>query len=85
MQPAAPGHAHAHAHEAHTRASGLAGNRQATGRWHPSTANADECAWISPGSAGGAGNVSTTTGSFAMQATWSNDTNRCDLSHATAG
>jgi serine protease len=47
--------------------------------------NADECAWISPGSAGGAGNVSTTAGSFAMQATWSNDTNRCDLSHPTVG
>jgi hypothetical protein len=43
--------------------------------------NADECAWIAAGSAGGAGNVATGNGSFAEQATWSNDTNRCDLSH----
>jgi len=43
--------------------------------------NADECAWISPGSAGGAGNVTMGNGSYAEQATWSNDTNRCALSH----
>ena len=43
--------------------------------------NADECAWISPGSAGGAGNVSMATGSFAEQSTFSNDDNSCDLSH----
>jgi serine protease len=47
--------------------------------------NADECAWISPSSAGGAGNVAMGNGSYPMQATWSNDTNRCDLSHATVG
>ncbi|EWT01977.1 hypothetical protein N865_20460 [Intrasporangium oryzae NRRL B-24470] len=47
--------------------------------------NADECAWISPGSAGGAGNVSMGNGSYAEQATWSNDTNRCDISHAIVG
>lgn len=44
--------------------------------------NADECAWISPGSAGGAGNVTMGNGSYPMQATWSNDTNACALSHA---
>src|SRR6185312_5728984 len=44
--------------------------------------NADECAWINPGSAGGAGNVSMGNGSYPMQATWSNDTNACALSHA---
>ncbi|HET8843312.1 MAG TPA: hypothetical protein VFN35_17750 [Ktedonobacteraceae bacterium] len=43
--------------------------------------NADECAWISPGSAGGAGNVTMGNGSYPEQATWSNDTNRCALSH----
>src|SRR4051812_14726547 len=43
--------------------------------------NADECAWIAPGVAGGAGNVSMATGSFAEQSTWSNDTNDCALSH----
>jgi serine protease len=53
-----------------------------TGGSYNGQENADECAWISPGSAGGAGNVSMGTGSFAEQATWSNDTNRCDLSHA---
>jgi hypothetical protein len=47
--------------------------------------NADECAWISPASAGGAGNVAMGNGSYAEQATWSNDTNRCDLSHPIVG
>jgi len=42
--------------------------------------NGDECAWISSGQ-GHAADVSTSTGSFAMQSTWSNDTNRCDISH----
>lgn len=42
--------------------------------------NGDECAWISSGQ-GHAANVTTSTGSFAMQSTWSNDTNRCDISH----
>jgi serine protease len=42
--------------------------------------NGDECAWISSGQ-GAAGNVATAHGTFAMQSTWSNDTNRCDLSH----
>jgi serine protease len=42
--------------------------------------NADECAWISSGQ-GASANVSMATGTFAMQSTWSNDTNRCDLSH----
>ncbi|HEV3170233.1 MAG TPA: Ig domain-containing protein, partial [Actinocrinis sp.] len=43
--------------------------------------NGDECAWLSPGSAGGAGNVTMGSGTFAEQAIWSNDDNRCDLSH----
>ena len=42
--------------------------------------NGDECAWISSGQ-GASANVSMGTGSFAMQSTWSNDTNRCDISH----
>jgi PKD repeat protein len=41
----------------------------------------DECAWISSGQ-GAAALVSMSTGSFAMQSTWSNDTNRCDISHS---
>lgn len=47
--------------------------------------NGDECAWISPGQQGGSGNVTMGNGSYAMQSTWSNDTNRCDLSHAIIG
>jgi hypothetical protein len=47
--------------------------------------NGDECAWVKPGQQGGAGNVNTSSGAFAMQSTWSNDTNRCDLSHAIVG
>ena len=42
--------------------------------------NGDECAWISTGQ-GASALVAVSTGSFAMQSTWSNDTNRCDISH----
>jgi serine protease len=42
--------------------------------------NGDECAWISSGQ-GASATVSMATGAFAMQSTWSNDTNRCDISH----
>ncbi|MFG3224608.1 putative Ig domain-containing protein [Kitasatospora sp. NPDC048194] len=45
--------------------------------------NSDECAWIQPGSTGGAANVSFGSfGTFAEQASWSNDTNSCAISHA---
>jgi serine protease len=44
--------------------------------------NGDECAWITPGTSGGAADVAMATGSFAMQSTWSNDTNTCAISHA---
>lgn len=48
--------------------------------------NADKCAWVSPGTHGGAGNVSMGTGSFAEQGTWSNDsvggTGDCEITHA---
>jgi len=43
--------------------------------------NGDECAWIASGQ-GASALVAMSTGSFAMQSTWSNDTNRCDISHA---
>ena len=42
--------------------------------------NADECSWISSGQ-GASANVAMATGTFAMQSTWSNDTNRCDITH----
>ncbi len=54
------------------------------GGWtNPSTGeeNGDECAWISPGQPGGAADVSMGNGAYAMQSTWSNDTNACDISH----
>jgi hypothetical protein len=43
--------------------------------------NGDECAWISSGQ-GASANVTMGNGSYAMQSTWSNDTNQCDISHA---
>jgi serine protease len=44
--------------------------------------NSDECAWIAAGSAGGAANITFATGTFTEQASWSNDTNSCAISHA---
>ncbi|HET6873911.1 MAG TPA: hypothetical protein VFH70_03990 [Acidimicrobiales bacterium] len=46
--------------------------------------NGDECAWISSGT-GAAADVATGAGSFAMQSTWSNDTNSCAISHPIVG
>jgi serine protease len=43
--------------------------------------NSDECAWIAAGQAGGAANVAMGTGTFTEQASWSNDTNSCAISH----
>ena len=48
--------------------------------WLTGEENADECAWISSGQ-GAAANVSMGNGAYAMQSTWSNDTNECDISH----
>jgi serine protease len=48
----------------------------------PGGENSDECAWIQPGQTGGAANVSFGSfGSYAEQASWSNDTNGCAISH----
>ncbi|MFL6111931.1 MAG: putative Ig domain-containing protein [Catenulispora sp.] len=44
--------------------------------------NSDECAWLSPGTTGGAANVTMGSDTFAEQASWSNDTNSCAMSHA---
>jgi hypothetical protein len=46
--------------------------------------NGDECAWISSGQ-GASANVTMGNGTYAMQSTWSNDTNECDISHVTVG
>ncbi|MEU3518909.1 hypothetical protein ABZ770_27155 [Streptomyces sp. NPDC006654] len=56
-----------------------------TGSSYDGQENSDECAWLSPGSAGGAANVAMGTGTFAEQASWSNDTNNCAISHAIVG
>lgn len=49
--------------------------------------NGDKCAWRTPGTSGGAGNLSLPTGTFAMQSTWANDASSgrggCDFTHAT--
>jgi serine protease len=52
-----------------------------TGSQYNGQENSDECAWLSPGSPGGADNVTMGTGTFAEQASWSNDTNSCAISH----
>ncbi len=48
--------------------------------------NGDVCAWITPGTSGGAFDLSTSTGSFAVQTTWGNDgsggSGACEASHA---
>ncbi|MDE2278868.1 MAG: hypothetical protein KGK04_04695 [Xanthomonadaceae bacterium] len=44
--------------------------------------NSDECAWIAAGQPGGAANVAMGTGTFTEQASWSNDTNSCAITHA---
>jgi serine protease len=48
--------------------------------------NADKCAWINPGTAGGAANLTLNTGAFAMQGTWANDgtggKGACEFTHS---
>ncbi len=53
-----------------------------TGGTYNGQENSDECAWIAAGSAGGAANIAFSTGTFAEQASWSNDTGNCAISHA---
>jgi hypothetical protein len=47
--------------------------------------NGDKCAWITPGTPGGVFNLTTSTGTFAMQTTWANHANSrggaCEASH----
>jgi serine protease len=56
-----------------------------TGSSYDGQENSDECAWIAAGQTGGAANVRMGTGTFAEQASWSNDTNSCAISHAIVG
>jgi hypothetical protein len=45
----------------------------------------DKCAWITPGTSGGAADLTLATGSYAVQSMWANDANGgaggCDISH----
>jgi serine protease len=47
--------------------------------------NGDKCAWITPGTSGGSFNLTTSTGTFAVQTTWGNDgsggAGACQASH----
>ena len=56
-----------------------------TGSSYNGQENSDECAWIAAGSTGGAANITFATGTFAEQASWSNDTNNCAITHAIVG
>jgi len=53
-----------------------------TGGTYNGQENSDECAWLAAGTAGGAANITFSTGTFAEQASWSNDTGNCAISHA---
>ncbi|HEX4225570.1 MAG TPA: Ig domain-containing protein [Pseudonocardiaceae bacterium] len=56
-----------------------------TGSSYNGQENSDECAWLNPGTAGGAANVKMGNGTYAEQASWSNDTNACAISHPIVG
>ena len=47
--------------------------------------NGDKCAWVTPGTSGGSFNLTTSTGTFAVQTTWANDgsagSGACEGSH----
>ncbi|MGH6657816.1 MAG: putative Ig domain-containing protein, partial [Actinocrinis sp.] len=54
-----------------------------TGSSYQGQENSDECAWLNPGTSGGAANITFGSfGTYAEQASWSNDTNNCAISHA---
>ncbi len=47
--------------------------------------NGDKCAWIAPNTPGGSADVSFATGAFAMQSTWSNANNACEIAGPIEG
>ncbi len=52
-----------------------------TGSSYNGQENSDECAWIAAGQTGGAANVIMGNGTYTEQASWSNDTGGCSISH----
>lgn len=56
-----------------------------TGGTYNGQENSDECAWIAAGQPGGAANITFATGTFTEQASWSNDTGACAISHPIVG
>jgi len=52
-----------------------------TGSSYNGQENSDECAWIAAGQQGGAANVVMGNGTYTEQASWSNDTASCAISH----
>jgi serine protease len=52
-----------------------------TGSSYNGQENSDECAWIAAGQPGGAANVVMGNGTYTEQASWSNDTASCAISH----
>jgi serine protease len=56
------------------------------GGWTDSSGNedGDKCAWITSGQ-GASQNIALTTGTFAVQSTWSDDTSNCEVTHAIVG
>lgn len=53
---------------------------QQTGSGFKGEENGDECAWITSGQ-GALADVLMGNGAYAMQSTWANDDNQCDMSH----
>jgi serine protease len=56
-----------------------------TGSSYNGQENSDECAWIPAGQTGGAANVVMGNGTYTEQASWSNDTQSCAISHPIVG
>jgi Putative Ig domain len=73
--------------EGHEYAETITDQNPAGGYTDSSSAeNGDKCAWITPGTSGGSFDLTTSTGTFAMQTTWANDgsggSGACEASHA---
>jgi serine protease len=75
--------------EGHEYAETITDQNPRGGWTGPFDENGDACAWIDAGNQGAAANVAFTTGSFAMQSTWSNafggGTGGCEISRPAVG